>query len=535
MREKNIESNNWNSNGAEETTTIAKNNRFNYEENTENEPSRNKYKEFSISRKDLIEGLLDNNSRSSKNRKPSLRAIESFNTVNRNSNNNILQLTQGNSSLNDTPNTEINRVQSVDLGNTKININSTSNRQYKYRYSNVPSKKVEDISNKSNINKNNIKENNLYKEQKENNNSLNFNNNMNIGEGKHNQKEIINNSPNINNNNEMNAKYNLNSEINNNIKNSEHYELSNIETQGNKNKENINNKESKMVSGSSSKDDFKNEENKNGIEINKYSDYSFKNSVSNSNNNFNQKGNKVNNNSSSNMLNNSNENKQSDSNFNKNKSKNKGSKKSSNASSHKKLNISNEEYENKIIFRNSKNNNYISFKDNNQDEEVININNYSLFSDEELQKIYQTLSDINEINIDNNVTHNYMTYPSERKNDNLNVVIKEIPVKVKKRISNYYMKIEKEKEIRRKAKQEQILSLKQLEKKINQIKREIKIIDINDYYNKRIEQLHFNDFEDDKDINDKLYKMADKLNKDFYNDIDEKLKLAKVKINELVI
>ena len=535
MREKNIESNNWNSNGAEETATLAKNNKFNYEENTENEPSRNKYKEFSISRKDLIEGLLDNNSRSSKNRKPSLRAIESFNTVNRNSNNNILQLTQGNSSLNDTPNTEINRVQSVDLGNTKININSTSTRQYKYRYSNVPSKKVEDISNKSNINKNNIKENNLYKEQKENNNSLNFNNNMNIGEGKHNQKEIINNSPNINNNNEMNAKYNLNSEINNNIKNSEHYELSNIETQGNKNKENINNKESKMVSGSSSKDDFKNEENKNGIEINKYSDYSFKNSVSNSNNNFNQKGNKVNNNSSSNMLNNSNENKQSDSNFNKNKSKNKGSKKSSNASSHKKLNISNEEYENKIIFRNSKNNNYISFKDNNQDEEVININNYSLFSDEELQKIYQTLSDINEINIENNVTHNYMTYPSERKNDNLNVVIKEIPVKVKKRISNYYMKIEKEKEIRRKAKQEQILSLKQLEKKINQIKREIKIIDINDYYNKRIKQLHFNDFEDDKDINDKLYKMADKLNKDFYNDIDEKLKLTKVKINELVI
>ena len=30
-----------------------------------------------------------------------------------------------------------------------------------------------------------------------------------------------------------------------------------------------------------------------------------------------------------------------------------------------------------------------------------------------------------------------------------------------------------------------------------------------------------------------LYIMADKLNKDFYNDIDEKLKLAKVKINEL--
>ena len=137
MREKNIENSNWNSNGAEETATIGKKNKFVYEENSDNEPSRNKYKEFSISRKDLLEGLLDNNSRSSKNRKPSFRAIESFNTVNRNSNNNVLQLTQGNSSLNDTPNTEKNRVQSVDLTKTKINMNNTNNRQYKFRYSNV--------------------------------------------------------------------------------------------------------------------------------------------------------------------------------------------------------------------------------------------------------------------------------------------------------------------------------------------------------------------------------------------------------------
>ena len=602
MREKNIENSNWNSNGAEETATIGKKNKFVYEENSDNEPSRNKYKEFSISRKDLLEGLLDNNSRSSKNRKPSFRAIESFNTVNRNSNNNVLQLTQGNSSLNDTPNTEKNRVQSVDLTKTKINMNNTNNRQYKFRYSNVSLRKSEDLSNNSNINKNDIKENNYYKHQKNlnnidknkkvelnNNNNINLNNKNNdinlnnnninlkynniynnnlkdnnndlnskdnnninnnnkyyvddINKDMNKQKEKINKSENINNlipfnnkndnnNDNINENNNINSEMN---KNSVHFQLSdNIESQGNK--ENANKKESRIVSNSSSKDDFKNGEKKNGNEIIKISEYSFKNSINNSNNNFDQKYSKISNNSTSNEQNNLNENNQSDSNSIKIKNKNKGSKKNSNVDSHNKLNIINES-ENNIIFRNSKNNDYISFKGNNQDDDNYNediMNNYSLFSDEELQKIYQTLTDINEINVDNNSTHNYMTYPSERKNDNLNVVIKEIPIKVKKRISYYYKKLEKEKEIRRNAKQNQILSLKQLEKKINQIKKEIKLIDINDYYNARIEQLHFRDF-DDSNEEENLYIMADKLNKDFYNDIDEKLKLAKVKINELLI
>ena len=603
MREKNIENSNWNSNGAEETATIGKKNKFVYEENSDNEPSRNKYKEFSISRKDLLEGLLDNKSRSSKNRKPSFRAIESFNTVNRNSNNNVLQLTQGNSSLNDTPNTEKNRVQSVDLTKTKINMNNTNNRQYKFRYSNVSLRKSEDLSNNSNIDKNDIKENNYYKHQKNlnnidknkkvelnnNNNNINLNNKNNdinlnnnninlkynniynnnlkdnnndlnskdnnninnnnkyyvddINKDMNKQKEKINKSENINNlipfnnkndnnNDNINENNNINSEMN---KNSVHFQLSdNIISQGNK--ENANKKESRIVSNSSSKDDFKNGEKKNGNEIIKISEYSFKNSINNSNNNFDQKYSKISNNSTSNEQNNLNENNQSDSNSIKIKNKNKGSKKNSNVDSHNKLNIINES-ENKIIFRNSKNNDYISFKGNNQDDDNYNediMNNYSLFSDEELQKIYQTLTDINEINVDNNSTHNYMTYPSERKNDNLNVVIKEIPIKVKKRISYYYKKLEKEKEIRRNAKQNQILSLKQLEKKINQIKKEIKLIDINDYYNARIEQLHFRDF-DDSNEEENLYIMADKLNKDFYNDIDEKLKLAKVKINELLI
>ena len=128
-----------------------------------------------------------------------------------------------------------------------------------------------------------------------------------------------------------------------------------------------------------------------------------------------------------------------------------------------------------------------------------------------------------------------MTYPMAKTNDNLNIVIKEVPIKVKKRISTFYMKLEKEKEIRRISEKEQIHSLKELEKKINEIKKQINLIDINDYYNTRIEQLHFYNSDEDKEANGKLYKMADDLNKDFYSDIDIKLKLAKEKINELIL
>ena len=53
MREKNLENKNLDINGGEEIVTIGKNNKFVFEENIENEPSRNKYKEFSISKKDL--------------------------------------------------------------------------------------------------------------------------------------------------------------------------------------------------------------------------------------------------------------------------------------------------------------------------------------------------------------------------------------------------------------------------------------------------------------------------------------------------
>ena len=154
MREKNLEDKRVDSNGGEEIAIVDKNNKFVFEENMENEPSRNKFKEFSISKKELYEGRLDNNLRSSRSRKPSSRAIESFNTVNRNSNNNLLQLTQG--SVNDTPNSELNQSSSdLDAKNDKI-----YNHKYKFKYSNMTQKQVGDI--KSNINNNDINENNSY-------------------------------------------------------------------------------------------------------------------------------------------------------------------------------------------------------------------------------------------------------------------------------------------------------------------------------------------------------------------------------------
>ena len=579
MREKNLEDKRVDSNGGEEIAIVDKNNKFVFEENMENEPSRNKFKEFSISKKELYEGRLDNNLRSSRSRKPSSRAIESFNTVNRNSNNNLLQLTQG--SVNDTPNSELNQSSSdFDAKNDKI-----YNHKYKFKYSNMTQKQVGDI--KSNINNNDINENNSYQAKSKgkkynlflNDNIELLNNNKNI---KKYEVELLNNKDKKNfdldetkvNNKKKNKNTRVkkdesenNSKTSNiNNKNSNNYELSNIDTQGNEdnrnqnrqkknlinksenayninNKELINNESEEFYhSPSFSNVDFRKGDNRNRIEFNKSNNYSFKNSINNSKNNFNQNSSSIKNYSFSNEKNEIDskyQNKQSNSSFYKDKS----SKKNSSKNSHKKLINNNKISRKKINFGNKNNN--ISFKDNsldenineddNDDEEVMNINNYSLFSDEELQKIYQTLSDINEVNVENNNPNNYSTYPFEEKNDNINIVIKEVPLKVKKRISVYYRKIEKEREVRRISEKDNCPSLKDLEKKINQIRKEINIIDVNDYYNTKIAQLHFNEIDEDQEMNDKLYKMADELNKEFYGDIEQQLKSAKEKLNEIVI
>ena len=529
MREKNLENNNLAFNGGEEIAILGKNNKFIFEENMENDTSRNKYKEFSISKKDLYEGRLDNNIRSSKSRRPSSRVIESFNTVNRNSNsnNNLLHLTHGNSSVNDTPHTEINRNPSSDLDSNKNN-NSMNEHKYKFKYSNVALKKIDDVSKVINTKNNLEKGNNQLGENNENN-----------------QNEIINNHDKVNNNN-LDNQSQLKSKINNNNKNSNKINSenqSNIDNEGKENEKNklnennkINNKKDDSDqfyhSPSFSKNDFrkeddKNDKDKNNIIFNKGNDYSFKNSINNSTNNFNQNISNLNNNKQNNSkLNNSTK-----------KSSKKSSKNNSNVMSLKKLNNNNED--NKRIRSTKKNNNnYISFKDNNSDynnEENIDINNYSLLSDNELQKINQTLSDINEINIENNNPKNYMTYPFEKNNDVINV-IKEIPMKVKKRLSSYCMKLIKEKKIRRVSNIDNMIpSLKELDNKINQIRKEINLIDVNEYYNVKIEKLHFQESEEDKEMDDKLYKMADELNNEFYNDIEEKLNIAQEKLNELVL
>ena len=67
-------------------------------------------------------------------------------------------------------------------------------------------------------------------------------------------------------------------------------------------------------------------------------------------------------------------------------------------------------------------------------------------------------------------------------NDVINV-IKEIPMKVKKRLSSYCMKLIKEKKIRRVSNIDNMIpSLKELDNKINQIRKEINLIDVNEYY-----------------------------------------------------
>ena len=128
-----------------------------------------------------------------------------------------------------------------------------------------------------------------------------------------------------------------------------------------------------------------------------------------------------------------------------------------------------------------------------------------------------------------------MTYPFEKNNDILNI-IKEVPIKDKKRLSSYCVKIVKEKKIKKVSDIDNMIpSLKELNNKINQIRKEINLIDVNEYYNVKIEKLHFNELEEDKETDDKLYKMADELNLEFYNDIVEKLNIAQEKINELTL
>ena len=178
--------------------------------------------------------------------------------------------------------------------------------------------------------------------------------------------------------------------------------------------------------------------------------------------------------------------------------------------------------------------------DNNLDDNNINdieINDITWFPDEELQKIYQTLSDINEVGVENNNPKTYLTYPFEVKNDSLKIITKELPEKIKKRLNVYIVKLVKEKEIKRISESNDINipSLKELEKRIKQVRKELNYIEINDSIFEKIEELHFNEEDADENnmIDYKLYNMAEELNKEFYDDIDAKLQMAQEAINNL--
>ena len=435
--------------------------------------------------------------------------------------------------------------------------NSENNQGYTLNnFPNRQDEKIESLiksDNNKNLNKNS------------NNNKSELNNCNKLTNKLENKKEIVNKINNLDENkndlnkddlNIINTNDNTILKGEKNKTNFEHYQLSNIETETNnkinkqKNEkdivininqneqDNFNNIENNKLinedngqlsqSPSFSKEDPRKEDNKNGFEINKINDYSFKNSINNSNNNFNRNLPGINNNSDpkfneKNIANNINTKyKNNIENSNIINEKKKLSNKSSNFNSKIQL-INNKEVAKNI----NNNNNFSSFKI---------ITNMKIIQDEELQKIYQTLSDINEVNIEKNNPNNYMTYPFEKTNELFYTVIKEIPLNIKKRISTFYMKIEKEKEIRKISERDEIIpSMKDLEKKINQIRKELKLIDINDYYNIKIEQLHFSDLEEDKEMDDKLYKMSEDLNNEFYNNIDEKLEVAKEKINELTL
>ena len=173
-----------------------------------------------------------------------------------------------------------------------------------------------------------------------------------------------------------------------------------------------------------------------------------------------------------------------------------------------------------------------NFNKNNINEDEFN---FSWFPTEEIEKINQTLSDINEVNLEKNNQKNYLTYSLDEKNYKL---IKEVPDIIKKRINIYIIKLMKEREIKKMSSEENINipSLKELEKRIKQIRKEINYIDINDSIFEKLEELHFKGeeiFDENNIIDFKLYNMAEEFNKEFYDDIEAKLQMAEEAITNL--
>ena len=435
-----------------------------------------------------------------------------------------------NDNINDSPS-----FSKVDILNENPNNGITSNKS-KYSNNNKNSNDQDELNNKDYLNnQNNFEDNN--NSDKENIND-NQNNNKNM--------KNINNNKN-NDNNELSNKFEENNKIkkiknsNNNPNNNEKIRKSKRNSKNNKVPKDKNSKRN-------SNNDFNDKNNKIDNNVNKMENNENKD---NSNNNFNNeeeeeeeehdyisfKENKLN--SSNKNGNEKIKNKPIS-----NKKNHRDNDKAKNYNRDVDLNNNKEDIDKEINDEDYNDNENEEIKENqdseNEEEKNYDNNeeqfNFSWFPDEEIQKINQTLSDANEVNLEKNNPKNYITYPFEEKNNNIKL-IKEIPDIIKKRVNLNIIKLMKEREIRKISSDDNINipSLKELDKRIKQIKKEINYIDINDSIFEKLEELYFKeeDIDENNNIDYKLYNMAEEFNKEFYDDIESKLQIAEEAINNL--
>ena len=240
-----------------------------------------KLKEFSISKKDLNEGRLDNSFRMSKRRKQSARAIESFNTVNRT---NQLQLTYKNTSGNDTPKTQQNFNYSEFDDMKPENDRIKNNNNYEYKYDNVAFRNIDESTYRNNAkakifySNSPHDESNNYRENKYSQNNSDRN--------KYSDRERDPNNRNINmnyNNNEnADRKYVTPSKLNNNDNTNNRNNTNNFP-------DNLNDQNYGRYNQNNNRNNYNNDPNKNDNSQN------YRNRNSNNNNpNYNQRNNSYN-------------------------------------------------------------------------------------------------------------------------------------------------------------------------------------------------------------------------------------------------
>ena len=465
--------------------------------------------------------------------------------------------------------------------NSKKNLNDNNNlqkRNSKTNSKNNFNNSNKEPNNQKNSNKNSKK--NLLPNDSKSNSSKNFNDNSIPNNSKNNSCKNFNNNVPKPNKSKNNSYKNFNDDKNeNNDKNEKNNEIDNPKDNINDNEdehpiENENKNDSKNNETNNLNNDYNEKDNEDNNDDN--SNYiSFKGNNINDNNNNNQnktknKGKQENKNNDENDNENNNKNNEEEEEYNENEENDKDNeeennqneenndkekrnennkkmnnnkklkskeKKPNNVNKTKAKNIQNEEEENEEIEDIEENPDANNQDDglNGENEENEDLKDYyvSWLPDEELQKIYQTLSDVNEVEIEKNIPKNYITYPFDEKKDNLKTT-KDLPEKVKKRLNVCVVRLIKEKEIKNISDNDiNLLYLKDLENKIKQIRKEINYIDINDSIFEKIEELHYNEesFDENNLVDYKLYNTAEELNKDFYDNIELKLQMTEEAIN----